>query len=73
MSGPLRMSKEEMKAGLQAGRRLVQEEWAHPDEIRFVEELIAEGIAQASAWEWRDGFQCERRIITRALPSGEQP
>jgi hypothetical protein len=68
--GTLQITKDEMRAGLLAGRRLIQEEWAHPDEIRFVNELVAEAIAVASAWEWSDGFQCERRIITQAHPHG---
>jgi hypothetical protein len=59
------MDKAEMRAGLLAGRRLVQEEWSQPDEIRAVDELVAEGVAQATPWEYRDGFQCERRIVTR--------
>jgi hypothetical protein len=64
MSGTLEITKQQMQAGLAQGRTLIQEEWAHPDEIRWVDELIAEGRATASAWEWRDGFQCERRRIT---------
>jgi len=58
------MTKDEMAKGLAAGRRLTQEEWADPAEIRAVDELIAEGKATATPWEYRDGFQCERRIIT---------
>lgn len=58
------MTKDEMEKGLAAGRRLTQEEWADPTEIRAVDELIAEGKASATDWEYRDGFQCERRIIT---------
>ena len=59
------MSKDEMLAGLRAGRTLIQEEWADAEEIRAVDELIAEGKARATPWEWRDGFQCERRRIAR--------
>lgn len=67
-----RMSKDEMRRGLLAGRMLTQEEWSHADEIRAVDELVAEGIAHAGPWLWRDGFQCERRIVTRApSPKGE--
>lgn len=63
MTGTLRMTKDEMRAGLEAGRALVQEEWAHPDEIRFVDELVAEGVCVAGPWEYRDGFRCERRRV----------
>lgn len=58
------MTKEEMATGLAAGRRLIQEEWADAEEIQAVDELVAEGQATATAWEWRDGFQCKRRIVT---------
>lgn len=67
--GPLTMTKEEIAVGLRCGRGLTQEEWAHPDEIRFVDELIAEGIAAASPFEYKDEFQCERRLIWGAEPS----
>lgn len=65
MSGELRMSKEEMLDGLAKGRTLVQEEWAHLQEIRWIDELIAKGAVTATPWEYKDGFQCERRRITR--------
>lgn len=67
------MDKAEMTKGLLAGRRLVQEEWSLPDEIKAVDELVAEGIAQATPWEYRDGFQCERRVVTRKqeTPNGQ--
>lgn len=64
MSGELRMTKDEMAAGLAAGRRLIQEEWAHRQEIAWVDELVAEDKAEAGPWEYKDGFQCERRVIT---------
>jgi hypothetical protein len=63
MTGELRMTKEEMACGLAAGRRLVQEERAHKQEIAWVDELVAEGKAQAGPWEYKDNFQCERRVI----------
>lgn len=53
-----------MKAGLLAGRRLRQEEWAAREEIAAVDELVSEGIATATAWAYRDGFQCDVRDIT---------
>lgn len=64
MPGPLRMTKEEMEKGFAQGRTLTQEEWAHPHEIKWVDELIVEGKATATPWEYKDGFQCERRRVT---------
>jgi hypothetical protein len=58
------MTKDEMRRGLLAGRTLTQEEWASPYEKKAVDELIAEGVAEATPWEYRDGFQCHRRIVT---------
>ncbi|MGJ5163214.1 hypothetical protein [Bradyrhizobium sp. HKCCYLR1051] len=68
MTAPICITKDEIAAGLNAGRPLIQEEWANPQEIAWVDELIAEGIAQATPFEWKPGFQCERRIVTRAAP-----
>jgi hypothetical protein len=62
--GEIRMTKDEMAEGFAQGRTLVQEEWAHPQEIAWVDELAREGKAVAGPWEYRDGFQCERRRIT---------
>lgn len=59
------MTKAEMKEGLLRGRTLMQEEWSQPDEIQAVDELIEEGIAQATAWEYKDNFQCEMRRVTK--------
>ena len=65
------MTREEMVNGFAAGRHLTQEEWAHPQEIAWVDELVAEGKARVVApWEYRDGFQCERRIVQGALSHG---
>lgn len=62
------MTKEEMREGFARGLTLVQEEWANPEEIRAVDELISEGVAIVSApWEYKDGFQCERRRVTGVL------
>ena len=58
------MPKDEIAKGLAAGRRLVQEEWCNPQEIAFVDELVAEGKAEASEWQYRDNFQCEMRHVT---------
>ena len=60
------MTKAEIREGLLRGRRLMQEEWSTREEIAAVDELIAEGVAVATPWEYRDGFQCERRIVFRA-------
>lgn len=60
------MTKQEMQSGLAAGRRLIQEEWADGSEIKAVDELVAEGHAVATPWQWRDGFQCMRRIVSGA-------
>lgn len=60
------MTKEEMRAGLKQGRRLIQEEWASGQEIAWVDELVAEGIADATPWEYHGNFQCERRVVTGA-------
>lgn len=65
------MDKGEMKAGLLAGRRLRQEEWAAREEIAAVDELVAEGIATATPWAYRDGFQCEVRDVTSAEGSAD--
>lgn len=64
MPGELKMRKEEMREGFARGRTLVQEEWAHPLERQWVDELIAEGAATAGPWEYKDNFQCERRRVT---------
>ena len=58
------MTKDEMRAGFAKGRTLTQEEWADKDEIRWVDELIAEGVATVKApWEYKDNFQCARRRV----------
>lgn len=57
------MTKEEMAKGLAAGRTLTQEEWADKTEIKAVDELIAEGKAKATPWEYKDNFQCKRRKV----------
>jgi len=62
---PIQMTKDEMRNGFASGRTLTQEEWAHPDEIKWLDELIADGVAVVSApWEYKDGFQCARRRVT---------
>jgi hypothetical protein len=72
MPGELRMTKEDMRAGFARGRTLTQEEWAHPSEIKWVDELIAEGAATSTPWEYKDGFQCERRRVTGVVKGAQQ-
>lgn len=62
--GELRMTKAEMLEGLEQGRTLIQEEWSHEKEIQWIDELIKEGKATSTPWEYKDNFQCERRRIT---------
>lgn len=58
------MNKQQAMEGLKAGRTLIQEEWSDMDEIKMVDELIAEGWAWSSTgWEYKDGYQCERRRV----------
>jgi len=58
------ISKAEMAKGFAKGRGLVQEEWAHPDEIVWLNELIAEGKAVVTDdWKYKDNFQCKRRRV----------
>lgn len=64
MPGELKMTKDEMRDGFKQGRTLIQEEWAHPSEKQWMDELITEGAATATPWEYKDNFQCERRRIT---------
>lgn len=64
MVAPIRMTKEQMEDGFAKGRTLTQEEWANPQEIKWIDELIAEGKATATPWEYKDEFQCERRKVT---------
>ena len=59
------MTKEQMLKGFEAGRELIQEEWSTAEEIKAADECIAENKAVLSEnWTYKDGFQCERRIIT---------
>lgn len=64
------MTKDEMERGFSLCRSLIQEEWANPQEITWVDELIAEGKATATPWEYKDGVQCERRCVTGILHGG---
>jgi len=64
MPGQLTMTKAELEQGFAQGRIATQEEWAHPQEIKWVDELISEGKAEVIApWEYLDTFQCERRRV----------
>ena len=65
-------TKEQMREGFAKGRTITQEEWANPDEIKWLNELIAEGACTVSApWEYKDGFQCQRRRVTGVDQQGE--
>ena len=59
------MTKQEIAIGPRQGRRLCQEKWADQAEIKAVDELIAEGLAVATDWEYSDNFQCARRYVVR--------
>ena len=67
----IRITKREMAEGLAQGRALIQEEWAHPQERVWVDELVREGKAIAGPWELKPNFQCERRRIT--APKNKKP
>ncbi len=63
------MTKDEMAVGFSQGRRLIQEEWSAPDEIKAVDECIADGkCAVEDDWRYHDNFQCERRIVVGVKP-----
>jgi hypothetical protein len=64
MTAPIKMTKEQMREGFSRGRTLIQEEWANPQEIKWIDELISEGVATATPWEYKDNFQCERRRVS---------
>lgn len=53
-----------MEKALSAGKQLLQEEWAHADEKRWVDELVAEGKAKVTRWSYHAGFQALARYIT---------
>jgi hypothetical protein len=73
MSAPVFMTKDKMSAGLALGKTLIQEEWANPAEITWVDELVAEGAANAEPWVYDDNFQCSKRRIKGVLvPVNEQ-
>ena len=58
------MTKAEMKEGFAKGRTLTQEEWSKPEEIKAVDELIAEGKCEVIRdWAYHDNFQCEFRKV----------
>jgi hypothetical protein len=68
MAGELRMSRDELLHGFSLGRELVQEEWAHPQEIAWVDELVDDGKATVVGdWQWHEGFQCKRRVVRGTL------
>lgn len=69
--GELQITKEQMREGFAKGRTLTQEEWAHPSEIKWLDELVAEGVATVTApWEYKDNFQCSRRKVAGVKKDG---
>lgn len=62
--GQLCMTKEMLREGFAKGRSCIQEEWAHPLEKQWIEELIAEGACTTTEWEYKDNFQCSMRRVT---------
>ena len=66
----MKLTKDEMRKGLATGRSLIQEEWAAASEIVAVDELVLEGFATATPWEYKDGFQCERRVVRLSTNGG---
>ena len=69
----IRITKREIEEGLAHGRTLIQEEWAHPQERVWVDELVREGKAIAGPWEFKPNFQCERRRIAAAPEDEKAP
>lgn len=65
MTVPICMTKEDMAKGFAKGATLIQEEWANQQEIIWLDELIAEGVAvETHSWKYVDEFQCERRRVS---------
>lgn len=65
MSAPIAMTKEAMREGFLKGRTLTQEEWANPQEIKWLDELLTEGCAVVSRkWGYHNNFQCSFRKVT---------
>jgi hypothetical protein len=66
------MTRDDLERGFAAGRQLTQEEWAHPSEIAWVDELVAEGKAEVvDNWRYLAGFQCERRKVRGTRQAGD--
>lgn len=57
------MTKEEMKEGFSQGRRLVQECWASPDEIKAVDELLSDKLCTTDGWKYIDEYEGRARIL----------
>lgn len=62
--GQLCMTRKEMEEGFAQGRRLTQEEWAHEQEIKWLDELVAEGKATVTKFEYKANYQCAVRFAT---------
>lgn len=58
-----------MEFGFRQGRTLIQEEWAHPKDIIWANELISEGKAiVAVPWTYHEEIQCYQREIRGIRP-----
>lgn len=69
MSLHTEMTKEDMRRGLLQGRTLIQEEWAGLQEDKWLDELIAEGIAEVvRPWGYSENFQCSYRKVRGIKP-----
>jgi hypothetical protein len=61
------MTPQEMKAGRWAGRTLIQEEWAAPEEIDALNALIRAGEAEViQDWAYSPNYQCRFRKVRQA-------
>ncbi len=58
------ISREELVQGFAKGRSLIQEDWAHPLEIAWIDELVAEGKVEATKWRYDGELHCDARFVT---------
>jgi hypothetical protein len=59
------MAKESIKSTLLSNRTITQDEYAKPEEIEAVDELVAEGFAIATPWAYRSPHTCKVRFVRR--------
>lgn len=61
-------TKQEMADSLGRGRGLVQQQHQHPDEIKWLDELIAEGKAEVvDDWKIKDFQQAYKRRTVKGV------